>query len=469
MSDFFYDGQIRRYLTQFMRVFIGFKYQDGNGVEKYVPVIYGDASRQVANIISEGSENKMPTVPKIACYISGLEQERERTGDPTFISKLHIRERDFDIVNGQREYNQNQGANYTIERLMPSPYKLTVKADIWTSNTDQKLQLIEQILVLFNPTLELQTTTNIADWSALTVLTLNSVSFSSRSIPVGADSDIDIATLEFSAPIWINPPAKVKKLGIIKTIIANIFTDEGSVSNLESLMYNADNPKLQVRTAISQFGIYLIKNPTTGVYECTVRDKGEFQQSIDQDTVVTLDTTTFDWNAIIDVEGGYTGTSRIFFLQPTGYEIVGVFSVNQMDPTILDVVLDVGTIPSNTEPAITAIINPLTFNPIVKFGSKSAIPVGTRYLILDNIGSTENTDGADAWKNLNNSDTYMPANTIIEWNGTSWSSTFDITSTAIKYVTNLTTGIQYKWENNMWLKSFEGDYSAGYWRFDLNA
>lgn len=468
MADFFYDGQLKRYLTQFMRVFIGFKYQSDMGVEKYVPVAYGDLSRQAASIIAEGSENKMPTVPKISCYISSLEQDRDRTGDPTFINKLHIRERDYDIINGERTYYQTQGANYTVERLMPSPYKLGLKADIWTSNTDQKLQLLEQILILFNPTLEIQTTDNITDWTALSVLTLNSISYSSRSIPTGSDSEIDIATLEFSTNIWISPPAKVKKLGIVQNIITNIFSENGSVADLKSLLYNTDNPKTQVRTAISQFGIYLIKNQTSNMYECTVTDKNEFLQSLDSDTVQIFNKKTFDWHSIIDIQGPYSGTSRIFFLQPTGYEIAGVFSINSMDPTILNITLDIDTIPSNTEPAITAIINPTTFNPIVKFGSKSLIPSGTRYLILASIGSTDNVDGADGWKDMNGNDTVINANSIIQWNGTRWVNTFDTSSTAVKYVTNLTTGIQYKWENNMWLKSFEGSYAAGYWRFDLD-
>jgi hypothetical protein len=46
--DYFYDGQIRRYVTQFMRIFIGFKWRAGDGTEKTVPVTYGDMSRQVA-------------------------------------------------------------------------------------------------------------------------------------------------------------------------------------------------------------------------------------------------------------------------------------------------------------------------------------------------------------------------------------------------------------------------------------
>ena len=57
--DFFYDGQIRRYVTQFMRIFIGFKYQSGDGTLRSVPVNYGDMSRQVAAIIKENSEKNV--------------------------------------------------------------------------------------------------------------------------------------------------------------------------------------------------------------------------------------------------------------------------------------------------------------------------------------------------------------------------------------------------------------------------
>ena len=140
--DYFYDGQIRRYVTQFMRVFIGFKYKAGDGEEKNVPVLYGDMTRQVASIIKDNSENKMMNVPRMACYISGLEMDMSRMSDATFVSKVNIRERRYsDDGQGGREYENNQGGNYTVERLMPTPFKLSMKADLWTSNTDQKLQL----------------------------------------------------------------------------------------------------------------------------------------------------------------------------------------------------------------------------------------------------------------------------------------------------------------------------------------
>ena len=70
MSDFFYDGQIRRYVTQFMRIFVGFKTESGDGTQRTTPVKYGDLTRQVGAIIRENLENKMPTVPMVSCYIT---------------------------------------------------------------------------------------------------------------------------------------------------------------------------------------------------------------------------------------------------------------------------------------------------------------------------------------------------------------------------------------------------------------
>ncbi len=222
--DFFYDGQIRRYVTQFMRIFIGFKYQAGDGSLKQVPVAYGDLTKQVAQIIRENSENKMPSVPKIACYITGIELDRNRLADASYVSKVSIRGRSFesfDDETGQPIYDNTQGGGYTIERLMPTPFKLSMRADIWSSNTDQKLQLLEQILVLFNPSLEVQTTDNYIDWTSLSVVELTASNFTSRAIPQGTEVDIDICSLDFEMPIYISPPVKVKKLGVVQNIIMN--------------------------------------------------------------------------------------------------------------------------------------------------------------------------------------------------------------------------------------------------------
>ena len=226
----FYDGQIRRYITQLVRLFSNFSYKDGDGKIIQVPVMYGDITRQVGHILRDNSENKIPSAPRMAVYITGLEQDRTRTSDSSFTSKVHIRERAYDEDNN--EYLNTQGKNYTVERIMPSPYTLAVNVDMWTTNTDQKLQIMEQLLMLFNPSLEIQTTDNYIDWSSLTTVELTNISFSNRTIPIGTESDIDVAQLGFTTPIYLNMPAKVKKLGIITNVVMSIFDESRGTINL---------------------------------------------------------------------------------------------------------------------------------------------------------------------------------------------------------------------------------------------
>ena len=189
---FHYGGDIKRYLTQIIRVLSNFTVQYSDGSLVRVPVLYGDPDRQSSHIINQNSENATLALPKIAVYISGLSIDRERTMDSTHVSNVFVRERgvEIDPTTGREIYTQTPGRSYVVERLMPSPYKLTVKADLLTSNTDQKIQLIEQICVLFNPALELQTSSNFIDWTSLSVLYLNDVAWSNRSVPVGPESKL---------------------------------------------------------------------------------------------------------------------------------------------------------------------------------------------------------------------------------------------------------------------------------------
>ena len=60
--QFFYDGQIRRYLTQTIRVLSNFVVKYGDGTLVRVPVMYGDADRQVGSIISQNSATFLRSV-----------------------------------------------------------------------------------------------------------------------------------------------------------------------------------------------------------------------------------------------------------------------------------------------------------------------------------------------------------------------------------------------------------------------
>ena len=95
----FYDGQVRRYLLQVIRLFSNFVVKYGDGTLVRVPVVYGDPDRQAATIINQNSENAVQNVPKIAVYISDLQLDTNRLGDSSFVGKIHVRERAIDETN----------------------------------------------------------------------------------------------------------------------------------------------------------------------------------------------------------------------------------------------------------------------------------------------------------------------------------------------------------------------------------
>jgi len=496
--DYFYDGQIRRYVTQFMRVFIGFKWKAGDGVEATVPVMYGDMTRQVASIVKENSENKMPTVPRIACYITGLEMDTSRLSDATFVSKVHIRERRFTDATGTREYENVQGGNYTVERLMPTPFKLTMKCDLWTSNTDQKLQLLEQILVLFNPSLELQTTENYIDWTSISALYLNTTNFSSRTIPAGGESEIDICSLEFELPVWLSPPAKVKKLGIVQSVISNVFTETGEIVNLEDLVYNRRTGSFGTTT--NRYRVLLFKANTGDLrdnqYDLTLVNPDAAVLALGLDQKEYKNGAPVYWDSILEVQGGYNPGSLVWFKKSDGTEIQGTFVVNPLDHTVLRITLNPETFPGNTDivgtfetrGTVDAVIDPYKYNPIEVWGGFNNIPVGLRFLMLDDVNNSANrggfieypshpadTDstkvpyrGPEGWRDTRDTDPVIKANSVIEWDGATWTTIWDPDAEpSDTVIQNIRTGIKYRWDGVQWLKAFEGEYAPGNWNFKL--
>jgi len=464
--DYFYDGQVRRYLTQFMNILSNFAYKDSKGNLSQIPVRYGDMSRQVAHILRKNSENAVPSAPFIACYIKDLQFDRNRLQDPTFISKVHIRERAYDEDN--QEYLNTQGSNYTVERIMPSPWTITFQSDIWSTNTDMKFQIWEQLVVFFNPSFEIQTTDNYIDWTSLSTVTLERQTFTSRTVPQGISEDIDIMNIEFTAPIWITPPAKIKKLGIVTKIISNAYAvNQGLINSTYDKETAAEifgdiSPDTTITVTPGNYDLLILNNTAR-----LIRSNGDLD-AID----VNQPGNSFSWFRLLDLYPGKfrAGLSQLRFQQPGGNEVIAYIAINPVDDSIMNLNIDTDTIPSNTiisgRGTVDAVVNPETHNP-------SGLAAGTRYLILESInvnsqfGSPSYT-GPAAWKNADTSDFQANANDIIEWSGSSWSIVFNSQATTnVVYITNSYTGTQYKWSEGSWSKTYEGVYDKQLWRLIL--
>ena len=465
--DYFYDGQIRRYLAQFINILSNFSYKDNRGNIVSVPVRYGDISRQVAQILKKNSENSIPSAPFIACYIKDLQFDRPRLQDPTFISKINIRERDINDNTG--EYLNNQGNNYTVERIMPSPYLLTLSADLWTTSLEQKLQLWEQIVVFFNPSFEIQTTDNYIDWTSLSTITLENQTWTSRTVPQGVNEDIDVLTMNFTAPVWITPPAKVKKLGIITKIISNIFSSnaEGVIKTNYNItnsseVFNEITPDENVTITPGDFDLLVLNGTARLIYANGRED----------DIDITDPKNSTAWTKLLDLYPGKfrVGISQLRLSRDNSTEIIARLSLNPINEKEMILNIDTDTVPTNSiiqgRGTVDAIVNPITFAP-------STLTAGTRYLILEGINDNDEFNdpgynGPEAWKNADNSDFQAKANDIIEWNGSSWIKILDSsTTTSTVYITNVFTGVQYQFSDGDWSKSFEGVYDKKLWRLIL--
>ena len=450
MATFFYDAQIRRFLIQFAKIFSNWyvtkgKDPAGNDILIRVPIMYGDQSRQASTVIANNSASNLPSAPLFTYYISGLEYDQRRTQEPYFVDKLQVRQRTYN--QDTQSYQTTQGQAFTIERLMPVPYTLRITVDLWTTNYNQKLQIVEQLGTLFNPSLEIQSTDNFVDWTSLTVVYQDGITFSSRSIPQGTGNPIDVLSWKFYRPIWISTSSKLKKMGVIHKVIASIYKGT-ALQDIQD-----EDLLLGTRQKITPYGykVLLIGNKL----QLLPADEAFYPPNTNLDLPPSPDTDLY-WSSLLNVYGTIKpGISQIWLQNPyMEDDIVGTIVPDPMDDRLLIYDIDPDTLPQNTLAPVDSVINPLLQGP--NAGLPGPVP-GCRYLIVEDIGSEGSP--TTAWGNL-----VAHANDIIQYTGSEWIVSFEASaSTTVEYVTNLTTNIQYRYvdQEGQWMKSYEGWYNQG--------
>lgn len=452
-QQYFYDRQIRRYIQQFIRLFSGFSVQmgkDENGLAQMqlVPVRYGDINRMAAHITRENSENIVNTVPFISCYVTNLGMAPELRTLPSHVDKVQVVEKAIDQTTG--EYLNQPGNRYTIERHKPVTYMLSMNCDIWTSNTEQKLQLMEQILVLFNPTLDIRTSNNPYDWSSLSYVEMKNTTWSTRSVGSSIDDIIDVASIQFDMPVLINPPAKVKQQKLIHTII--------------NQLYNLDDADLD------NFKLEEPFDNSTVEYTVVTFENRKVRYENSELTLLALDGSNVDesdqpltWEEDLKKFGELRpGISQLRLRKNSNpgdkdNDIIGRLYEHPSDPQKLVVDIDDTTLPTNTLQPIDGVINGKINYP--GDGTVPAPIAGTRYLLLDSIPVSSN------WNGLPTADKYD----IVEFNGSVWTIAFDASAnlSATHYCMNLSSSDQLEWKDGKWVNSYEAIYNAGFWRIYL--
>lgn len=219
IRNYFYDAQLRAYMLQFITIFQGLQVQTGKGEcdeQQFisVPCVIGTKDRVVAALFSGNTQNRMFSLPTMSVHLQGLEPAPERRKVQAYVDQ-----RVTLPVGGVFPDDLT-----VVKRAMPVPYNATMELAIYASNTQQMHQILEQILVLFNPDLQIQKSDAPFDWTKLTKVELTDIS-NEENYPSATEKRIMTWTLTFAMPIYLSIPMGVKD-DLVRKIVIQIGTGD---------------------------------------------------------------------------------------------------------------------------------------------------------------------------------------------------------------------------------------------------
>jgi hypothetical protein len=387
----------------------------------------------------------------------------KRRQDTQFVGKSSTVERHFDPLT--EAYDGQPGVRQDVEMYMPVPYDVNFRLDVWTTNTTTKLQIYEQIAVIFNPSIQLQQNSNILDWTSIFEVCLEEVIWTNRNIPQGADQERDVMSFKFKVEVWINPPAKLKRSGLIAEIVTRVF-DVPDVSEIAAKIDGLYDPF----TCLAGNPIQIVT--TEGNYKISVARNGAVEEItlLNQNGQVN---SLLSWFDLIEKYGQITPniTKIRLKLDPdldvTSSDIIGGIEIDPLDQTKLIFTPDLDTLPGTTLQPILSIIDPTEVFP--GNGLPAVLP-GQRYLLTSADSAGEEPAippnvPTSPWGQF----VVAYPNDIIEYNGISWVVIFDSrNAVGLSYVINNSDSTQYTFDpaEQEWAYTYYGQYAPGYWRID---
>lgn len=232
INNYWYDAQIRSYLLQFAAIFQGLMVQTGKGEcdeQQYisVPCVIGNKDRVVAALHTGNTDNRVFSLPMMSFYMNGLQMAPERRKVQAYVD--------------QRTTMKAGGVFpddlTVVKRAMPVPYNMTLELSIWASNTQQMHQILEQILVLFNPDIQIQKNDAPYDWTKITKVELTDIS-NEENYPSSTDRRVIVWTLSFEMPVFLSVPMGIKddlvrkiiiQIGSLDTMVVNEVDENGEL------------------------------------------------------------------------------------------------------------------------------------------------------------------------------------------------------------------------------------------------
>lgn len=219
LSAYHYDKQLRSYIVQFCAIFAGLEVEVGKSDDTEprlirVPIKSASKDRVVAAIKAENTQNKPLRLPVMSAYLAGIDLAPEtRKG-------VGVTRRNSYLENGGLIPDDIK----VVEQRNPVPYRATFELSIWASNQDQHYQIIEQLLSVFDPIVQIQTSDDVFDMTRISTVELVDVRFD-ENMPPGTDRRIIQSTLVFNVNIYLSVPAKVHQ-----KFIEDIYLRIGAVS-----------------------------------------------------------------------------------------------------------------------------------------------------------------------------------------------------------------------------------------------
>jgi len=250
----FYHETVRNIIVGFGTLFndIHVVRKNNSGVvtqSMKVPLAYGPKQKWLARIDQDaGLDSKVAiTLPRMGFEIQNL------TYDPA--RKLNR------VQKFKKVKSSASSADKLDTQYMPVPYNLNIQLYVMAKNSDDALQMVEQILPYFQP----DYTLTIKDMPEMGVardipIVLNSINYEDNYKGDYAERRAIMYTLDFTTKFYLYGPVTSSK--VIKTVQVDQYTDLPDVSPTREQRYTA-TPNPTSADADDDFGF----NETTSYYQ----------------------------------------------------------------------------------------------------------------------------------------------------------------------------------------------------------
>jgi hypothetical protein len=415
---------------------------NGNPELTRVPCTFMSSDKSVLSMINNNSDTILQSVPKMVLTISDLSLNNDKmSGSPYMPYESEFNEKKYDEETGN--YVHDLGNCYRVERLNPLPIGITFKLYIFTTLITHKLQLFEQIRMLFSPTAELQTSENPLDWSRLSALVLTNVNYSSRGTNIDS-STLDSMDLTFQLDTNLDAPALISKSTLIENIITEI--NEGNIvddiSFGENLARQYHSPTENNITVQNNNELILSPSNIAKNWYQLIKAYHMKYNALLSDIYV---------HCLINVD---TNTKK---------SIYGPIKIDEKDPTKAYWTYNEESLPKENLDPVDAIIDPHHFKP--------QNVEGERYILDDSIPNNTKLWGELRDRNDNILDK-IDANNIIQYINGYWTLMTDpVNEPAVYYVRDLSDAkylYSFNTDYNIWYDVINKRYRSGQWRISSN-